>query len=84
MATTAYGNVLHMRGANYAAGEGGYCLSGGVVQAVHMLRHLFVRDGIRQTPTGRRGRNFTLRILRQVYPDCACPWPSDTVPSGYA
>ncbi len=44
------------------------CLSGGVVQAVHMLRHLFVRDGIQPTPTGRRGRSFTLLpILRQSF-----------------
>ncbi len=37
--------------------------SAGVVQAVLMLRHLFVHDGIRPTQTGRRGRGFTPRLI---------------------
>lgn len=60
--------------------------SAGVVQAVLMLRHLFVHDGIRPTQTGRRAQLYTsAHPPAEFYPVGApIPWPSDTVPSGYA
>ncbi|HHR4339712.1 TPA: phage tail protein, partial [Salmonella enterica] len=82
---TAYGNVLHMRGAN-AAGEGELLIGWSGTSGAHAPAFIRSRRDTTDANWSPWAQLYTTaHPPAEFYPVGApIPWPSDTVPSGYA
>nr|WP_276614382.1 phage tail protein [Escherichia fergusonii] len=82
---TAYGNVLHMRGAN-AAGEGELLIGWSGTSGTHAPAFIRSRRDTTDANWSPWAQLYTTaHPPAEFYPVGApIPWPSDTVPSGYA
>lgn len=82
---TTYGNVLHMKGAN-AAGEGELLIGWSGTSGAHAPAFIRSRRDATDANWSLWDQLYTMAYPpAELYPAGApIPWPSDTIPSGYA